>query len=79
MAFCEAMPRVHPCYAVKCNPNDGMLAVLASIGAGFDCASEVEIEKVRGAGQRNGGAVNVGRETGNNSLHLRCMFSLSSS
>ncbi len=45
-AWREAMPRVHPCYAVKCNPDDGMLAVLASMGAGFDCASEAEIEKV---------------------------------
>lgn len=50
IAWREAMPRVHPCYAVKCNPDDGMLAVLAAMGAGFDCASEAEIEKVLALG-----------------------------
>jgi ornithine decarboxylase len=44
------MPRVHPCYAVKCNPDEGLLAVLASLGAGFDCASEAEIAQVLALG-----------------------------
>jgi ornithine decarboxylase len=45
-AWCKAMPRVKPFYAVKCNPNDGILGVLAALGAGFDCASQAEIEQV---------------------------------
>lgn len=46
-AWGEAMPRVHPFYAVKCNPDVGVLATLAALGAGFDCASEAEIRVVR--------------------------------
>lgn len=49
-AWLSAMPRVHPYYAVKCNPNDGMIAMLAALGAGFDCASEAEITQVLGHG-----------------------------
>jgi ornithine decarboxylase len=45
-AWVRAMPRVEPFYAVKCNPDDGILAVLAALGAGFDCASEAEIAQV---------------------------------
>ena len=45
-AWMEAMPRVHPHYAVKCNPDTAMLATLAALGAGFDCASEAEIRAV---------------------------------
>lgn len=44
------MPRVHPCYAVKCNPDEGLLAVLAALGAGFDCASEAEVAQVLALG-----------------------------
>lgn len=47
-AWGRLMPRVHPCYAVKCNPDEGLLSVLAAMGAGFDCASEAEISQVRG-------------------------------
>jgi ornithine decarboxylase len=36
--------------AVKCNPDRAMLALLASLGTGFDCASPAEIELVRGLG-----------------------------
>ena len=56
-AWGRLMPRVHPCYAVKCNPDEGLLAVLAAMGAGFDCASEAEIAQVgsrQGAGCREG-------------------------
>lgn len=45
-AWGNLLPRVHPCYAVKCNPDQGLLAVLAAMGAGFDCASEAEIQAV---------------------------------
>ena len=40
-AWTEAMPRVRPFYAAKCNMDPGLLAALSSLGAGFDCASEV--------------------------------------
>lgn len=45
-AWGSLMPRVHPCYAVKCNPDEGLLATLAALGAGFDCASEAEMAAV---------------------------------
>lgn len=38
------MPRVVPFYAVKCNPEPGMLKLLAALGTGFDCASKGELE-----------------------------------
>jgi ornithine decarboxylase len=37
---------VRPFYAVKCNPNPGVLHVLESMNTGFDCASQEEIEMV---------------------------------
>jgi len=40
------MPRVTPFYAVKCNDDSAVLAVLAQLGTGFDCASKAEIQKV---------------------------------
>ena len=39
----SALPRVQPCYAVKCNDDPGLLRLLACLGAGFDCASEQEV------------------------------------
>jgi ornithine decarboxylase len=44
------MPRVVPFYAVKCYPEPGLLRLLASLGAGFDCASKGELEAVLGLG-----------------------------
>jgi len=44
------MPRVHPCYAVKCNPDLRMLRLLAEYGASFDCASQGELELVSSIG-----------------------------
>lgn len=46
----QAFPRVNPFYAVKCNPNPAIIAMLAALGAGFDCASEAEVELVLSAG-----------------------------
>ena len=46
-AWRAAMPRVRPFYAVKCHPDPGMIATLASMGCGFDCASPAEIDMVR--------------------------------
>jgi ornithine decarboxylase len=40
------LPRVKPFYAVKCNPDPGLVKTLAHIGAGFDCASHGEIMQV---------------------------------
>ena len=49
-AWAAAMPRVAVHYAVKSNPDPGMLRVLAALGAGFDCASEAEIAQVLALG-----------------------------
>ena len=38
-----ALPRVTPFYAVKCLTDDALMATLAALGAGFDCASEQEV------------------------------------
>jgi len=40
----STMPRVMPFYAVKCNPEPSMVAMLAALGAGFDCASIQELQ-----------------------------------
>jgi ornithine decarboxylase len=40
------LPRIEPFYAVKCNPDPFVMRLLASLGAGFDCASKDEIAKV---------------------------------
>lgn len=37
------LPRVKPFYAVKCNNNPVLLAILAHVGCSFDCASLVNI------------------------------------
>lgn len=42
------LPHVAPFYAVKCNDDPVVLEVLAQLGAGFDCASKAEIQKVLG-------------------------------
>jgi len=44
------LPRVEPFYAVKCNDDEAVLAVLAQLGTGFDCASKGEIQKVMDLG-----------------------------
>ncbi|XP_014402660.1 PREDICTED: ornithine decarboxylase-like [Myotis brandtii] len=49
-AFCQALPRVSPFYAVKCNSSPWVLRVLAALGTGFDCASQGELEQVLGLG-----------------------------
>ncbi|KAI5074903.1 hypothetical protein GOP47_0010864 [Adiantum capillus-veneris] len=45
-----AMPRVHPFYAVKCNSDVPLLALLSVLGAGFDVASKAELDLVRSLG-----------------------------
>ena len=49
-AWHVALPRVHAHYAVKCNNDPALLACLASLGAGFDCASGAEVEQVTALG-----------------------------
>ena len=39
----SALPGVQPFYAVKCNPDRAIIKTLAALGAGFDCASMVNI------------------------------------
>ncbi|XP_006894656.1 PREDICTED: ornithine decarboxylase 2-like [Elephantulus edwardii] len=48
--FIQSMPQVSPFYAVKCNNNPWVLRVLAALGTGFDCASQMEMELVLGLG-----------------------------
>ncbi|KAG0054403.1 hypothetical protein BGZ83_011303 [Gryganskiella cystojenkinii] len=40
------LPRIEPFFAVKCNPDPLVMRLLASLGAGFDCASKNEIQSV---------------------------------
>lgn len=42
----KSCPRITPFYAVKCNDDLAVLAVLANEGVNFDCASKAEISKV---------------------------------
>jgi len=42
----EALPHVTPYYAVKCNPDQEVVATLAQLGSNFDCASPTEIQQV---------------------------------
>jgi ornithine decarboxylase len=44
------MPRVHPMYAVKSNPDINIIRALHYLGTGFDCASQAELEEVRSIG-----------------------------
>lgn len=42
----EHLPDIEPFYAVKCNPDDVVLKLMASMDLSFDCASKNEIAKV---------------------------------
>lgn len=48
--FLQALPRVQPFYAVKCNNRPWALFVLAALGTSFDCASQGEMEQVLSLG-----------------------------
>lgn len=43
-------PKVKPYYAVKCNPDAGILRTFAERGLNFDCASPFEIDRVISVG-----------------------------
>lgn len=49
-AFVEAMPRVRPFYAIKCNPHPSVVRAMAALGCGFDCASAPEMQAALAAG-----------------------------
>ena len=49
----QALPKVHPFYAVKCNDDPMIVSYLASLGLGFDCASQKEIEIIQDLGHEN--------------------------
>lgn len=44
--FRKHLPRVHPFYAVKCNPVPEVLKVLSAMGCSYDCASLAEVSAV---------------------------------
>jgi len=44
------MPRVHPHYAIKANPDTAIIKFLSILGSNFDCASQGEIERVLALG-----------------------------
>lgn len=46
----QLLPNVKPFYAIKSNPDRKILQVLREFGAGFDCASQKEIEEVLALG-----------------------------
>ncbi|MCJ1412988.1 hypothetical protein MMC19_007089 [Ptychographa xylographoides] len=50
MRWKRNLPRVTPHYAIKCNPDPKIVQLLASLGAGFDCASKAEMELVLNLG-----------------------------
>jgi len=46
----EALPRVKPFYAMKCNPNPAIVNTLAALDVNFDCASKNEIAQILNLG-----------------------------
>ncbi|KAF8374123.1 hypothetical protein PRIPAC_80552 [Pristionchus pacificus] len=44
------LPMIEPFYAMKTNSDEAILRVLATLGAGFDCASKEEIDTIIGMG-----------------------------
>ncbi|KAJ1633984.1 pyridoxal-dependent decarboxylase [Pavlovales sp. CCMP2436] len=48
--FRRNLPRVQPYYAMKCNPDERVVKLLAEEGCNFDCASKAEIEIAMAAG-----------------------------
>ncbi|NXP53462.1 AZIN2 inhibitor, partial [Heliornis fulica] len=46
----KALPRVKPYFPVKCNGSEGVIRLLAELGAGFACTSKAEIAQVQSIG-----------------------------
>ncbi|NXT64664.1 AZIN2 inhibitor, partial [Chaetops frenatus] len=50
LRFLKALPRVKPYFPVKCNGSEGVIRLLAELGAGFACANKAELTRVQGIG-----------------------------
>ncbi|KAM9214207.1 antizyme inhibitor 2 isoform 3-T3 [Leptosomus discolor] len=50
LRFLKALPRVKPYFPVKCNGSEGVIRLLAELGAGFACTNKAEIAQVRSIG-----------------------------
>ncbi|KAM6335063.1 antizyme inhibitor 2 isoform 2-T4 [Alca torda] len=48
--FLKALPRVKPYFPVKCNGSEGVIRLLAELGAGFACTNKAEIARVQSIG-----------------------------
>ncbi|NXJ34600.1 AZIN2 inhibitor, partial [Ciconia maguari] len=48
--FLKALPRVKPYFPVKCNGSEGVIRLLAELGAGFACTNKAEIACVQSIG-----------------------------
>ncbi len=49
----ELLPRIEPFYAIKCNPNRGIIKYMIEKGLNFDCASMNELKLVLELGVKN--------------------------
>ncbi|NXF56909.1 AZIN2 inhibitor, partial [Ciccaba nigrolineata] len=50
LRFLKALPRVKPYFPVKCNGSEGVIRLLAELGAGFACTNKAEITRVQSIG-----------------------------
>ncbi|NWY63092.1 AZIN2 inhibitor, partial [Chionis minor] len=50
LRFLKALPRVKPYFPVKCNGSEGVIRLLAELGAGFACTNKGEIARVQSIG-----------------------------
>ncbi|XP_071655141.1 antizyme inhibitor 2 isoform X2 [Patagioenas fasciata] len=50
LRFLKALPRVKPYFPVKCNGSEGVIRLLAELGAGFACTNKAEISRVQNIG-----------------------------
>ncbi|NXS49250.1 AZIN2 inhibitor, partial [Balaeniceps rex] len=50
LLFLKAFPRVKPYFPVKCNGSEGVIRLLAELGAGFACTNKAEIARVQSIG-----------------------------
>ncbi|NXV21454.1 AZIN2 inhibitor, partial [Cepphus grylle] len=48
--FLKALPCVKPYFPVKCNGSEGVIRLLAELGAGFACTNKAEIARVQSIG-----------------------------
>ncbi|NWW93707.1 AZIN2 inhibitor, partial [Rhynochetos jubatus] len=50
LRFLKALPRVKPYFPVRCNGSEGVIRLLAELGAGFACSNKAEIVRVQSIG-----------------------------